>query len=239
LIKNMMEDHKNRLSEQVATLQEAKDDESNHPLPAVPSDTESDDQREEQVLRDGELAITLATEERRKVEEQERAAEEEARRKEQDAVNEKLQQILRMLENAPEPGPSPQAKSTERESSGDEENIVKMTMKHASDKKADREARRKDLDTILKPPPTPHNPYADIAALRAGVSRLKITSKNSGNVNTSTVYGSHNDNSTVTRISKGGFAVLSSFFRVMTDVENSQMSFLLDTPRTTLKAQPD
>lgn len=77
-----------------------------------------------------------------------------------------------------------------------------MTMKHTSDKKADRESKRKDLDAILKLP-VPHNPYADIAALRAGVSRLKVTSKNSGNVNSSTVYGSHNDNSTVTRISKG------------------------------------
>src|SRR5258707_14868854 len=78
-----------------------------------------------------------------------------------------------------------------------------MTMKHAADKKADRESRRKDLDAILKPPASPHNPYANIAALRADVSRLKVMSKNSGNVNSSAAYGSHSDNSTITRISKG------------------------------------
>lgn len=205
--KNMMEDHKNRLSEQVA---EATEEESNRPLPAVPSDTESDadEQREEQVLRDGELAVTLAAEEKRRAEDQ---AAQEARKKEQEAVNEKLQQILRMLENAPEPGPSSHVKSTERGSSSDEESIVKMTMKHAADKKADRESRRKDLDAILRPPVSPPNPYADIAALRAGVSKLKLTSRNSGNVNSSVVYGSHNDNSTVTRINKGELRVSHRF----------------------------
>ena len=84
---------------------------TNHPLPAVPSDTEDDvdEDRDEQILRDGEFAMTLAAEEERKAEErkaEERAAEQEARKREQEAVNEKLQQILRMLENAPEPGPS-------------------------------------------------------------------------------------------------------------------------------------
>ncbi len=57
-------------------------------------------------------------------------------------MNEKLQQILRMLENAPEPGPSSNHR-TERGSSSGEESIVEMTMKHASDKKADRESERK------------------------------------------------------------------------------------------------
>lgn len=79
---------------------------TNHPLPAVSSDTEDDvdEDRDEQILRDGEFAMTLAAEQERKAEE--RAAEQEARKREQEAVNEKLQQILRMLENAPEPGPS-------------------------------------------------------------------------------------------------------------------------------------
>ncbi len=56
LIKNMMEDHKNRLSEQAAVSQH---DESNRPLPAVPSDTEDDaDELEEQILRDEALAMS-------------------------------------------------------------------------------------------------------------------------------------------------------------------------------------
>ncbi|SRR5258705_6826865 len=123
LIKNMMEDHKNRLSEQVASAQEAKEDESNHPLPAVPSDTESgadtDEHPEGRLIRDEELAITLAVEEKQIAEEW--AAEQEARKKEQEAVNEKLQQILRMPENAPEPGPSSKANRTEHESSSDDD----------------------------------------------------------------------------------------------------------------------
>jgi hypothetical protein len=48
------------------------------------------------------------------------AAEQEARKK-QEAVNKKLQQILRMLENFPEPGPSSKANRTERESSSDDD----------------------------------------------------------------------------------------------------------------------
>jgi len=128
MIKNMMEDHKNCLSEQ-----EVSQDESNRPLPAVPSDTE-DDANDEQILWDGEFAMILAAEEIRKAEEW--AVEQEARTKEQEVVNEKLQQILRMLENTPEPGPRSKA---ERESSSDEETMVKMTMKHAADKEADRE----------------------------------------------------------------------------------------------------
>ena len=193
-MKNMMEDHKNRLSEQVA---EAKEEESNLPLPAVPSDTKSDadKQREEQVFLGRKFLAALAVDKK-------------AARKELGAVNEKLQQILRMLENAPEPEP---VKITERESSSDEESVVKMTMKHTADKKADRESRRKDLDAILKPLASPHDPYLDITALRAGVSKLKLTSRNSGNVNSSVVYGSHNDNSTVTRISKGELRGLLSF----------------------------
>ncbi len=52
----MMEDHKNRLSEQAAVSQH---DESNRPLPAVPSDTEDDaDELEEQILRDEALAMS-------------------------------------------------------------------------------------------------------------------------------------------------------------------------------------
>ena len=80
------------------------------------------------------------------------------------------------------------------------------------------------IDAILKPPEAPRNPYLDIFALHVGVSRLKVTrtSKNSGNVNSSTLYGSHNDNGTVTRISKGELRVLSILS--VTDPETSQMN---------------
>lgn len=194
-----MEDYKNRLKEQVA---EAKEDEPSRPLPALPSDTESED---DQVLRDEEFAKSLAAAEKQMAEKE---AEQEARKKEQEAVNEKLQQILLMLENGPKPGQSSKAKS--EKSSSDEESILKVIMQNAAEKKTDRESKKKDRDEVLKlhsHASSPRNPYSDIASLRAGVSNLRVTSKNSGNVNTSMVIGSHNDNSTVTQITKREFLV--------------------------------
>ena len=209
LMKNMMEDYKNRLNEQVAAAQESNEVISSRPLPILPSVAES---AEEQILQDEELANILAAEEKRKADE---VAEQEAKKKEQEAVNEKLQQILRMLENGPESGTSSKTRSRSRsgsereQSSSDEESIVKMMMKDAAEKRADRQSRRKDIDAVLSGklgglnlggPGSPHNPYSGIPG-RRGPTR--VTNRNSGNVNTTTVYGSHNDNSTVTQITKG------------------------------------
>jgi len=224
LIKNMMEDHQNRLNEQIATAPESKEA---RPLPAVPSDAESPEERTlldeelakrmaresegdlEQTLRDEELAKSIAAEEKRKAEEQE--AEQEARKKEREVVDEKLQQILRLLENGPEPGQTSKDKSEREDSSSDEEGILKMVMKNAADKRADRDSRRKDRDAILSgslgglnlngPAGSAHSHYSGVPGRRSG-GPARVTNKGSGNVNTSTVYGSHNDNSTVTRINK-------------------------------------
>ena len=181
----MMEDYKDRLNEQLVS---SKEDECDRPLPAVPSEEKPNERDEEEKHESEEKAA-------------EKEAEQEARRNEQETVNEKLQQILRMLENGPEPGQSPKAKSEREDSSSDEEGILKVIMKNAAERKAGRESRKMDLDEILKLNGSAPNPYSDIASLHSGVSNLRLT--NSGNVNSSVVYGSHNDNSTVTRITKG------------------------------------
>ena len=222
MIKNMMEDYKNRLNEQVAASQEAKEDETNRPLPAVPS------YPDEQLLRDEEFAKSL---EAADMQIAERDAEQEARKKEQEAVNEKLQQILLMLENRPEPGQSSNDKGEHKNSSSDEESILKVIMKNAAEKKADRDSKKKDRDDVLKlgnsHASSARNPYSDIASLQAGVSNLRMTSKNSGNVNTSMVIGSHNDNSTVTQITKSEFLVFSSF-QLLTQTQPNELSSYKD-----------
>lgn len=206
LMKNMMENYQNRLVEQVAASEEPKEDVASRPLPAVPSDERSDENLEEQVLQDEELAKRLAAEEQRT---EEKAAEQEARKKEQEAVNEKLQQILRMLENNPEPSrPSQGMGGSEREgSSSEEEKILKTIMNDAAGKRADRESRRKDrdLDAIFNGRMNAldlNGPAGSRYSGRRSGGPTRVTNKNSGNVNTFTVYGSHNDNSTVTRIHK-------------------------------------
>jgi hypothetical protein len=56
-----------------------------------------------------------------------------------------------MMESGPEPGESQgQSGSERRDSSSDDESIVKMMMKDAADKRAGRESRRKDIDTIFR-----------------------------------------------------------------------------------------
>ena len=200
LVKKMMEEYKDRLNEQIAR--------PIRPLPDLPDQvSESEDQSQ----RDKEEERLL---EARKLEAEER----EAKKKEADAVNKKLQQILHMLEKEPQKHNRARSESEGEGKSSDDECIVKMAMEDAAKKRAGREARRKDRDPMLSPfqmggfniygPGSPH--YVPgylshgIPGTRAGVpARLRNT--NSGNVNTTTIYGSHNDNSTVTRISESIF----------------------------------
>jgi len=196
LIKGMMEDHQGRLNEQAVAAQQKE----GVPLPAVPFDAEFERDPEEQTLRDEEIAKGLASEEMRQ-------AEEEARRKEQETVNEKLQQILRMLENASEQEQISKPRSEREDSSSDEdEAIVRMTIKEAADK---RELRTKNRDAFLSGQMGGLNLNGSTGSRHSGVPGRRpggphrVTNQSSGNVNTSTVYGSHNDNSTVTRIHKG------------------------------------
>jgi hypothetical protein len=200
LMKNMMENYQIRLSEKAAAVPE---DTSAHPLPVVPSEVEQDLPQEQEVWQDEELAERLPAAESRQAEEW--AAEREARKREQEAVNEKLQQILRMMENVPPPIQSSSARS-DREDSSDDEKIVRMAMKNAADSRADRESRRKDVNAILngRLAGLNLNGPAGFGYPGRGTSRgpARVTSSGSGNINSSIVYGSHNDNSTVTRINK-------------------------------------
>ena len=208
LVKKMMEEYKDRLNEQIAIHQGG----GIRPLPDLP---DKDSESGEQSQRDKEEERLL---EARKLEAEER----EAKKKEADAVNKKLQQILHMLEKEPQKHNRARGESEGEGKSSDDECIVKMAMEDAAKKRAGREARRKDRDPMLSPfqmgglniyygPGSPH--YVPgylshgIPGTRAGVpARLRNT--NSGNVNTTTIYGSHNDNSTVTRISEFNLSAL-------------------------------
>jgi hypothetical protein len=195
LVKKMMEEYKGRLNEQIAAPQGGG---RIRPLPDLPDE---DSEREELSQRDEERFLQAE-----KLEAEER----EAKKKEAEAVNDKLQQILHLLEEEPQK----RTRSRSESKSSDHECIVKMAMEDAAKKRAGREARRKDRDAMLSSqmgglningPGSPHYipGYLShgIPGTRAGApARLRNT--NSGNINTTTIYGSHNDNSTVTRISE-------------------------------------
>ena len=207
LVKKMMEEYKDRLNEQIAAPQEGG---HIRPLPDLPDE---DSEREEHPQRDEEPARRIADEEwlleARRLEAEER----EAKKKEAEAVNEKLQQILRLLEEEPRRHTMASRSDSEGEGkSSDDESIVRMVLKDAAEKRAVREAARKDRDAMfssqiglsINGPGSPHHipGYLSrgIPGIRAGVpARLRNT--NSGNINTTTIYGSCNNNSTVTRIS--------------------------------------
>ena len=197
----MVENYQNTLNEKDAN---AIAPAATRPLPEVPSQAGD---LEAQILQDAAMAEMLAATEKRQAEEW--AAEREARLKEQEVVNEKLQQILRTLENAPQPsGQSPGARDHE-ESSDDDKEILNMVFQHAAGKRAERESMRKDIDinALLSGRMGGLNlnePGSSGAPGRGpNRGRVRMTNRNSGNINRNIVYGSHNDNSTVTQIHKG------------------------------------
>lgn len=194
----MVQDYQKTLNEKAAAAPEI-----NHPLPATPADTED---TETQLSQDAALAEAFAATEQRHAEQL--AAEREARIRELEVVNEKLQQIVVMLENAPPPAnQSPAARDDN--SSDEDAKILKMTLQHATEKRADRESSRRDrdIDAILSGRLGGLNlngpGYSGYSGRGPHRGPVRQSNRNSGNVNSTTVYGSHNDNSTVTRIHKG------------------------------------
>lgn len=173
----------------------AGDTEDNDPFPAAPSDAQ------EQSSRDA-VADMLAAIEQRCAEEL--AAEQEARRKELEVMNAKLEQMILMLKNAPPPSQSPAARDDD--SSDDNVEILNMTLHHATGKRA-MESKRKDygaiLDSCLRGSNLNGPGYSGAPCLSPHRGPTRTTNKNSGNVRSTIVYGSRNDNSTVTRIHKG------------------------------------